>query len=65
MEGGNFRIKSSWLQFHVVPVGTNMYPMTDVQMNQYVNYAGNMNLWGTIYATKTFGRAVVQTLEEI
>ena len=52
MGGCNFRIKSSWLQSHAVPAGTNMSPMTAVQINQdaCVNFAGHMNLWGILYA---------------
>ena len=59
MEGGNFRIKSNWLQFDGVPAGASMSPMTADQINQdaYVDIAGNVNLWGTIYATQDIWNA--------
>ena len=53
MEGGNFRIKSSWNSLYSnVPAGTNMSPMVAVQINQdaFVNMAGHRRLWGTLYA---------------
>ena len=52
MDGGNFRIKSSWLLNHPIPAGINMASTVAMQINQdaYVNFAGHMNLWGTLYA---------------
>ena len=52
MDGGNFRIKSNWLLSHSIPAGANMASTVAMQINQdgYVNFAGHMNLWGTLYA---------------
>ena len=52
MEGGNFLIKSNFLPSYTIPAGSNMPSMVAVQINQdaFANFAGHMNLWGTLYA---------------
>ena len=68
MEGGNFFIKSNFLPLYTIPAGSNMPSTVAVQINQdaFANFAGHMNLWGTLYAkqhiwnegTSTFARDI-------
>ena len=43
---------SNVLPLYTIPAGLNMPPTVAVQINQdaFTNFAGNMNLWGTLYA---------------
>ena len=60
MEGENVMIKSRFLlsPSYTIPAGSNMPSTVAVQINQdaYANFAGHMNLWGTIHNTRYLER---------
>ena len=50
MDGGNFRIKSTWLSSHAIPAGANMASTVAVQINQdaKTSFAHDVNIWGNL-----------------